>query len=195
MNSDEPTNTIDAAPDESPAAPPEPTAPSEPAAPPDELAALRKELDDLRGKHLRLQAELQNQQKRAQREQFEAVRFAEATLARELLVVLDDLERTQEAARTANNTQAVADGVRIVYEHFVKILRDHRIAPIEAVGKPFDPSFHEAIMQQPSADHPAGTIIQEIARGYTMHERVLRHSRVIVSSGPPAEEKDKEPEH
>ncbi len=58
------------------------------------------------------------------------------------------------------------------------------IEPIEAVGQPFDPTFHEALLQQPSAEHPAGTVVAELARGYRMRERVLRPSRVVVSSGP-----------
>jgi molecular chaperone GrpE len=156
-----------------------------PTAPEDELALLRREVAELRDKNLRLMAELQNQQKRAQREKQEAQRFAEAELARALLNVLDDLERAQEAARSAQDAQAVAEGVRLVSEHFLKVLRDHHVAPIEALGRPFDPAFHEAMLQQPSAEQAAGTVLQEIARGYTMHERVLRPSRVVVSSGPP----------
>jgi molecular chaperone GrpE len=150
----------------------------------DELTVLRRAVEELRDKNLRLLADAQNQQKRAEREKQDALRYAEFELARELVVVLDDLERTQEAARTTADTQAVADGVRIVYEHFVKVLRSRQIEPIEAVGRPFDPNFHEALLQQPSTDVPAGMVLQEVARGYTMHERVLRPSRVVVSSGP-----------
>lgn len=153
----------------------------------DELTQLRAEVAALRDRNLRLVAEQQNQQKRAQREKQEALRYAEAEFARELLIILDDLERTQEAAQNAVAVAAVADGVRIVHEHFLKVLRQFGIQPIEAAGQPFDPSIHEALLQQPSADHPAGNVLQELARGYTMHERVLRPSRVIVSSGPAAE--------
>ncbi|MBK9121007.1 MAG: nucleotide exchange factor GrpE [Phycisphaerales bacterium] len=153
----------------------------------DELTQLRAEVAALRDRNLRLVAEQQNQQKRAQREKQEALRYAEAEFARELLIILDDLERTQEAAQNAVAVAAVADGVRIVHEHFLKVLRQFGIQPIEAAGQPFDPSIHEALLQQPSADHPAGSVLQELARGYTMHERVLRPSRVIVSSGPAAE--------
>lgn len=170
----------------------EPTAPESPDAgaaeppvtPEDEVTKLRRELDELRDKNLRLIAESQNAQKRAQRERQEALRYAEFDFAREWLVVLDDLERTQASAQTATDVQAVADGVRIVYEHCLKVLSQHNITPIDALHKPFDPTYHEAMMQQPCEDHPAGTVIQELARGYTMHERVLRSTRVIVSAGP-----------
>lgn len=158
-----------------------------PAEPEDELGTLRRELAELQDKYLRLLAENQNQQKRAQREKQEAVRYAEAEFARNLLIILDDLERTQESARTAQDVPAVAEGVRIVYEHFLKLLKDHGIEQIEAEGRAFDPSEHEALLQQPSTEQPAGTVLQELARGYRMHERVLRPARVIVSGGPAAD--------
>jgi molecular chaperone GrpE len=162
--------------DESPAVVPAPPAD-------DELTTLRREVAELRDKNLRLLAETQNQQKRAQRDRQDVLRYAEAEFARELLVILDDFERTQEAAKAATDAKTVADGVRIVYDHFLKVLCAHAIAPIEAIGRPFDPAVHEALLQQPSDEYPAGTVMQELARGFTMHERVLRPSRVIVSGG------------
>jgi molecular chaperone GrpE len=166
------------------AAPESPTAEQTPPAPEDEATALRREVAELQDQQLRLMAELQNQQKRALRDKQEAQRYAESEFARELLVVIDDLERTLDSAKATTDAQALAEGVRIIYDHFLKVLRGRHIAPIESVGRPFDPAFHEALLQQPSADQPAGTVLQELARGYTMHERVLRPSRVIVSSGP-----------
>ncbi|MGD8451861.1 MAG: nucleotide exchange factor GrpE [Phycisphaerae bacterium] len=163
--------------------------------PVDPLTALQQENEALREEKLRLVAETRNLQQRAARERAEALRYAESDFARELLVILDDLERTRDSAAGAENVAAVADGVRIVYEHFLKVLKSRNIEPIEAAGRPFDPSFHEAMLQQPSDEHPAGTVMQELARGYKMHERVLRPARVIVSSGPatpPADGKDDE---
>jgi molecular chaperone GrpE len=152
------------------------------------LAALRREVAELREKNLRTLAESRNLQQRFVREKEQALKYAEADLARELLVVLDDFERTLESAAQAPDAAAVADGVRIVYEHFVKVLRNRDIEPIEALGKPFDPDLHEALLQQPSAEQPAGTVMQELARGYKMHDRVLRPTRVVVSTGPAAEQ-------
>jgi molecular chaperone GrpE len=153
-----------------------------------ELEALRRELAELRDKNLRLLAETRNLQQRAQREKSEALKYAEADFARELLVVLDDLVRTQESAQSGADAKAIADGVRIVQEHFLKVLKSRAVEPIEACGKPFDPHVHEALLQQPSTEHAAGMVIQELARGYKMHERVLRPARVIVSQGPPVRE-------
>jgi len=173
----------EAAPPVVPAPPPAPVAP-----PPetDEPAALRREVAELRDKNLRLLADAQNLHKRTQREKDEALRYAEGDFARELLVVLDDLERTRASAQAGADAQALAEGVRIVYEHFLKILQDRGITPIEAVGRPFNPDFHEALLQRPHPTHPAGTVIEEAARGWRMRERVLRPSRVIVSAGPDA---------
>lgn len=163
---------------------PETTAPAETAAA-DELTTLRQEIEALRDRNLRLTAELQNQQKRAQREKQEALRYAEAEFARELLPVLDDFERTVAAADTAPDARTVADGVRIVQQQLLKVLASRGIAPIQAAGRPFNPDEHEALMQQPS-DQPAGTVLYEAARGYRMHERVLRPARVVVAGSPEA---------
>lgn len=180
------------APDESGDAPAGPAADAPGGAAPLEL---QREVQELRDKNLRLMAEAQNLQKRTQRDKQEALRYAQADFARDLLVVLDDFERTLEAARSAADPAALADGVRIVYEHLGKILRTHGVTPIDAVGQPFDPDLHEAVLQQPSAGQPAGHVAQELARGYRMHDRVLRPARVIVSGGPwsSPSEPDKEP--
>ncbi len=164
----------------------EAAAADEPAEAVDEVTALRQEVGRLSDERLRLAAELQNQQKRAQRERQEALRYAEADFARELLVIIDDLERTLASAEETPAAGPVTDGVRIVYDHFMKILGQRGIRRIEAAGHPFDPTYHEAMMQQPSDEHPAGTVVQELQCGYTMHDRVLRCSRVIVSTGPAA---------
>lgn len=153
-------------------------------APEDPLAQAERERDELKERNLRLIAEGRNQAARFQREKTEALRYAEADFARDLLVILDDLERTLESARSGADAAALIDGVRIVHEHFLKVLKDRRVEPIESVGAEFDPTYHEALMKQPSDDVPAGRVIQEVAKGYRMHERVLRPSRVIVSGGP-----------
>jgi len=147
---------------------------------------VQAELECLRDRNLRLMAEAQNAAKRAQREKQEALRYAEFDFARELLVVIDDFERTLESAKAKDEFQPVAEGIRIIYDHFLKILGQRGVKQIEALGKSFDPTYHEALLQQPSPEQPAGTVMQELARGYTMHERVLRPARVMVSSGPPA---------
>jgi molecular chaperone GrpE len=161
-----------------------PTETDEPETAPEELTP-EQEIARLRDENLRLMAELRNLRQRAEREKEEALRYAEADFARELLIVLDDLERTQQSVKNTEDVQAVAEGVRIVYEHFLKVLRGREIEPIKALGRPFDPELHEAMMQQPSEEHPEKTVTQELARGYKMHGRVIRPAKVVVSSGLP----------
>lgn len=150
-------------------------------APVDEVAALKREVDELRERNLRLTAEMRNQLARLQREKEESLRYAESAFAKELLGVLDNLERAVDATASASDPQTVAAGVKIVHEQFLKVLADHGIESILAEGRPFNPDVHEAVMQQPSADVLPGTVLQQLARGYQMHGRVLRPARVIVS--------------
>ncbi|MBN2446262.1 MAG: nucleotide exchange factor GrpE [Phycisphaerae bacterium] len=149
-----------------------------------ELELAQREVAELNDKNLRLIAELRNTQQRLERDKGEALRYAEAGFARDLLIILDDLERTQRSASEADNVQSVADGVRIVYEHFLKVLKDRNIEPIDAVGQTFDPDLHEAMLQRASSEHASGTVMEELTRGYRMHGRVIRPARVVVSSGP-----------
>lgn len=149
-----------------------------------ELEQLRQELEQLREKHLRAMAETRNVQQRATRDKEEALRYAEADFARDLLVVLDDLERTLESAQNATDPRSIAEGVRIIYEQFLKVLEARGIRPIASVGAAFDSLRHQAILQQPSSEHPPGTVLEEAARGYLMHDRVLRPAKVVVATDP-----------
>jgi len=139
-------------------------------------------------KFLRAKADYQNLLNRSARERVEATRFANADFARSLLTVLDDFERTFEAAKTAESIGAVVEGLRIVYDHLLKLLRDHGVEPIEAENRKFDPFEHEAMAQQSSDECPAGTVLSVHRRGYRMHERVLRPAGVIVSAGDGSEQ-------
>ena len=140
---------------------------------------------------LRGKADFQNLQKRGAKERAEAIRYANAELMQSLLGVVDDFERSLSAAESSDNAKAVVDGVRLVYENFMKALRACGLETINALHEPFDPHVHEAVMQQPSEDHQAGTLIEEIARGYRLRERILRPTKVIVAQAvkkEPAEE-------
>jgi molecular chaperone GrpE len=162
---------------------------------PERLRALEEEIASLKDQNLRLVAETRNIQHRAQRDIAEALKYAEADFARELLLVVDDLVRTRDAAQKCEDVGVIGEGIRLVLEHFLKVLRSRGITPIEALGQPFDPHLHEAMLQQPSGEYPAGIVMQEIATGYKMHDRVLRSSRVVVSAGPgPAAAESEEPE-
>lgn len=148
-------------------------------APADETTELREKVDKLEDALLRARAEYQNFQRRAAVERAEAIRYANAGLMKSLLTVLDDFERAMSSP--AGESETVDEGVRLVYQNLLKALREHGLETIETGHNPFDPSVHEAMMQQSSADHPSGTILEEFAKGYKLRDRVLRPSKVVVS--------------
>lgn len=154
----------------------------QPVAEPDPLADALRERDQWRDKFLRAKAETQNVQRRLTGERAEAVRYAIVEFLRDLLGTLDDFERSFEAADSAKTPQSVIDGMRIVYENLRKVLRDHQVTPIDAIGKPFDPAEHQAVTQQLSDQHETPTVLQELQRGYKLHDRVVRPAKVIISA-------------
>jgi len=167
---------------------PQPAEPGPAAAPGDEREALRQELEETRDKLMRARAEAQNLVRRTAVEKSEAIRFANEAFVKALLPVVDDFERTLSAASEARSSEAIVEGVRLVYEKVLKVLKDHNVEPIEAAGKPFDPAFHSAILQQPSTERPPGTVLQEVQKGYCLRDRVVRPSQVIVAAPPTDEE-------
>ena len=156
----------------------------------DDPSGLRAQLEDAarqRDESLeqlrRSQADFLNYQKRS-RAQAEADRaYAAAPLAGDLIAVLDNFERAIDAARQSGS-EAIITGLDMVHRQLVEALAKHGVEPIKALGEPFDPNLHEALMQQPDPDRPEGTVVMEINRGYTLRDRVLRPSRVAVSVRP-----------
>ncbi len=147
----------------------------------DPRRVLQAKVDKLEESLLRAKADFQNLQRRSAAEQADALRYANAELMKSLVKVVDDFERSLAAAENSDNMQAVVEGVRLVYENMTKALTDHGLEPIEALHRPFDPSIHEALLHRPSNKHPAGTVIEQIAKGYRLRDRVVRPAKVIVS--------------
>ncbi len=134
---------------------------------------------------LRARAELENFRKRMQRDSDQQLKYANMSLVRDLVEVVDNLNRAIEAARDENaSAPALREGVEMVTEQLSGVLAKHGCRPIESLGTEFDPNFHEAIAQTPSEQHAAGHVAQEVAVGYVLHDRVVRPSNVIVSTGP-----------
>jgi len=144
--------------------------------------ALRAELDQAKERILRCQAELDNYRKRAAREMDEHHRYANIGLIRELLPVLDNVQRAIEAAEKSADGSGLLDGVKLVAQQLQGVLGRHHCVKIEALGAPFDPHLHHAILQQPSDEYPANTVIMVTQEGYQLHDRVVRPSQVIVSA-------------
>lgn len=152
---------------------------------PVDLAQVTQQRDDYFEQLQRSRAEFANYQKRA-KSQAEADRaYAVGSLARDLLDSFDNLDRAAEALRASAPT-GVVDGLVMVHKQMISTLAKHGIEPIEALGQPFDPNQHEALAQQPDAGHPEGTVVAELGKGYRIHDRVLRPSKVAVSIKPPA---------
>ncbi len=147
----------------------------------EEAAELTRQRDELKDQLLRLQAEFSNAMKRSKAQADSDRQYAIGGLALDLLAVLDNFERANEAARQSGAT-SIVDGLELVQKQFHQALAKHGVQPIESVGQPFDPNVHEALMRVPAPDQPEGTVVQELARGYRLHDRVLRPSRVAVSS-------------
>jgi molecular chaperone GrpE len=148
----------------------------------DQLAA---ELAAANDRALRLQAEMQNLRNRTSREIADERRYAALTVLRDLLPVVDNINRAIEAAEKAGEADNLLEGFRLVKQQLMAILSQHHAESIAAEGQPFDPNFHEAILQQPSPEVPAGYVMQVTQTGYKLHDRVVRPAQVIVSSGPP----------
>lgn len=150
---------------------------------PDGPEALRTELAEVKDKLLRARAEQQNLAKRMTNELSEAVRFANASLIKDLLATIDNFDRLMDQSATAD-VEAVRKGARLIRDDLVRVLEGKGLAVIEANGKPFDPRCHEAMLQQPALDTEPGTVIQVLQPGYVLEDRVLRPAKVVVSAAP-----------
>ena len=139
---------------------------------------------------LRAQAELENFRKRMRREMEDERRYAGMSLISELLPVIDNLDR---AIAASDATQAGGDllqGVKMVQSQFLSVLDKHLCRRVGTVGEMFDPTRHQAIAQEPSTEHPSGTITRVTQHGYQLHDRVVRPAQVFVSTGATDESKN-----
>lgn len=146
-----------------------------------QLEQAERRCETLRDQLLRTQAEYENSMKRARRERDEERQFAQRPLALDVLAALDSLDRALAAARLAGDAGPLAQGVAATHTQFLDALKRHGVTRIEAgPGTPFDPNQHQAVMQQPSAEHEPNTILQVLQAGFLYHDRVLRPAAVIV---------------
>jgi molecular chaperone GrpE len=159
------------------------------ATPEERLAALQAERDETKDRMLRIAADFENWKKRARKEQSDAVAQARETVLRDMLEVIDSLERATSAQAGASgngapDSAAVLKGVNLVLRLFQQKLERYDVRPFEAKGQAFDPHQHEAISRVPSDDVPAGAVVNELQKGYRVGDRLLRAAMVAVSSGP-----------
>jgi molecular chaperone GrpE len=174
------------------AAPPEAVVPVEPATlTPEQFEELKQRAaraDENWDRLVRTTADFDNYKKRAAREKQDAIKFANESLLRKLIPVLDNFDMALAATQSAE-TQAVQSfqtGVNMIYQHFKSALADAGLEEVDATGKTFDPNLHEAVSQRETADVPEGQVVQQTRKGYKLRERLLRPASVIVSKHPAA---------
>ena len=143
--------------------------------------SLAQKLRDAEDRVLRAQAELENFRKRSRREYEDALRYREIDLLRDLLPVLDTVRRAIEASESTADVDSLRAGFRMTAQQLEKVLDAHGCKTIETEGQPFDPTVHDAMLQQVVPGVAAGTIVGVASRGYKLHDRVVRPAQVIVS--------------
>ncbi len=150
----------------------------------EQLEEAQQETAQERDRMLRLSAEFENYKKRMNRQMDEFRKYANEALLKDLLSVVDNLERAlsttgKDAGETIHGS--LIEGVEMTLNEVLKILTKFNVTPIESLEKPFDPVFHEAVMQEESDQQPENTVINEFQKGYLIHDRLLRPSMVVVS--------------
>jgi len=149
-----------------------------------ELDTLRKEVDEWKDVAHRKAAELENVRRRSIMREQELMQYASEHLLTKMIPVLDDLAAAVEASAGSSDVASIKQGIDMIYAKATKIFEDAGVRIIESgVGQPFDVERHEALMHMPSEAHPEGHVIQEVQRGYLLHDKVIRHAKVITSAG------------
>lgn len=146
-----------------------------------DMEQLQTELAEARDRILRAQADLENYRKRSRREMEEERRYANVPLLKDLLPVVDNIDRALEAAQKSNEAGALLEGIKLVKQQLIAALARHHCVPIQAEGEQFDPHLHDAMTAIPAANLAPNTIMQVVQTGYQVHDRVIRPSQVIVS--------------
>ena len=160
----------------------------------DDLLAKYREMEDQlrqeKERVLRIAADSENFKKRLQREKEEQTRYANEAFMRELLPVIDNLERALQHSAPTPGQNSLLEGLTMTLKGFTDTLARFGCTPVEAIGKPFDPNFHEAVSQEESAEVAPNTVLKELQKGYLLKERLLRPAMVIVSK--PASEAERD---
>lgn len=154
-----------------------------------DLEKLQRQLDEsdnlmnsYKDQLLRLAAEFENFRKRTDAEKTEFVKYSNEKIIRDLLPVIDDFERALSNGKKNSDFDSFYKGVEMIYQKLQKIFEEKGVMPIDSIGKEFDVTYHDVLMQVQRPDVPPHTIVEEIERGYTLHGKVIKHAKVIVSA-------------
>ena len=146
------------------------------------LESVEQELKDSHDRFLRVSAEFENYKKRASREMNDFRKFANESLVKAMLPVVDNLDRAVESSSDDDHSiRSVVEGVNMTLKEILKIFEQFGVKPFESLGKIFDPALHQAVMQKETDNHPEKTILNELEKGYMIHDRLLRPAMVVVS--------------
>ncbi len=151
----------------------------------EQLKKKEAELIEQKGDFLREKADLENFRKRLVKDKADAVQFANERLLKELVQIDDNMNRALNTPNTSLET--LKEGVEMIQNQFNTFLKNQKVEPVEAMGKPFDPSLHEVMTQQESEEHDENTVIQEYSKGFTLNGRILRPAKVVISKKPAEE--------
>jgi molecular chaperone GrpE len=155
-----------------------------PASPEAQLEELRRQVDDKQDRLLRALAEMDNIRRRAQRDRDDYVKYANESLVRDLVPVLDNLDRALESARATAGAGSVVAGVELIQRELLRVLERSGVTRYSAVGQAFDPTRHEAIARVVGTEAAPDTVVNETAPGYLLNGRVLRPAMVAVAAAP-----------
>jgi len=154
------------------------------------LAARTEEAKTFQDKYLRLAAELENFKRLAQKQKQEYSQFANESLLKELLPIVDNLERAVKCVQEGRTTDGLVQGVELTLKQFTETLARFGVRPIASLGVPFDPTRHQAVAQQASNTAAENTVIEECQKGYQLHDRILRAAMVVVATAQAADTTD-----
>jgi molecular chaperone GrpE len=147
----------------------------------DAIEDLQKEKDELFGKLQRVGADYENFQKRVPKQIADTIAYEKEKIIKTLLPVLDNFEHTLQNSHSAEHTDVLVKGIRIIYDQMLAVLKGYGVEQIKALGEDFDPAFHEAVMQRQEPEQAEGIVLEEFQKGYTLNGRVIRPSKVIVN--------------
>lgn len=149
-----------------------------------EAEKYKREAEETYQRLLRLQADYENFRRRTRLEKEELAKYASRQLVEKLLPVLDNFERALAAARSTADFDSFARGVDMIYRQLTDVLAQEGLEPIKAVGEPFDPALHQAVMRVESEEHGDNIVVEELQKGYRLKEKVIRPSMVKVNAKP-----------
>jgi molecular chaperone GrpE len=146
-----------------------------------ELDNLRRQAEENYQRFLRVQADFDNFRRRARQEKEEFAKYASLKLIEQLLPIVDNFERALQSSRETSDFEALAKGLDMTSRQLAQVLEQEGLRPMESVGQPFNPEYHQAIMQVESEEHEEGIVVEEVQKGYMLKDKVLRPAMVKVS--------------